>query len=117
MSQTMGDVSRAEIQKIVKGILATWNGEKSNTLSGNKNFNAIMERCQGANDERPQIIWFVDPINIGSSEMVTVNQLVDIVESIAGIKLRRNYNLAAPKGVRGRSSDNTLRNSSPENLT
>jgi nucleoside-diphosphate-sugar epimerase len=50
------------------------------------------------------------PINLGSSEMVTINQLVDIVEDIAGIKLKRNYNLSAPKGVRGRSSDNTLIN-------
>ena len=51
---------------------------------------------------------FTEPINIGSAELVTVNQLVDIVESIAGVKLRRNYILDAPKGVRGRSSDNTL---------
>ena len=51
---------------------------------------------------------FADPINIGSAELVTVNQLVDIVESIAGITVRRNYILDAPKGVRGRSSDNTL---------
>jgi GDP-D-mannose 3', 5'-epimerase len=48
------------------------------------------------------------PINLGSSEMVSINQLVSIVEEIAGIKLNRNYNLGAPKGVRGRSSDNTL---------
>ena len=40
--------------------------------------------------------------------MVTINQLVDIVEKIAGVHLRRNYNLGAPKGVRGRSSDNML---------
>ena len=40
--------------------------------------------------------------------MVTINQLVDIVEDIEGIKLKRNYNLDAPKGVRGRNSDNTL---------
>lgn len=50
----------------------------------------------------------VDPINLGSAEMVSINQLVDMVEDIAGIKLERNYNLSAPKGVRGRSSDNTL---------
>jgi len=48
------------------------------------------------------------PINLGSSEMVTINQLVDIAEEIAGIKLKRNYNLKAPKGVNGRNSDNTL---------
>jgi nucleoside-diphosphate-sugar epimerase len=49
----------------------------------------------------------IEPINIGSSELVTINQLVDIVEDIAGIKLKRNYNLSAPKGVNGRNSDNT----------
>lgn len=49
-----------------------------------------------------------EPINIGSAELVTVNQLVDTLESIAGITLRRKYILDAPKGVRGRSSDNTL---------
>jgi GDP-D-mannose 3',5'-epimerase len=49
-----------------------------------------------------------EPINLGSSEMVSINQLVDLAESFAGIKLKRNYNLSAPKGVRGRNSDNTL---------
>jgi GDP-D-mannose 3',5'-epimerase len=49
-----------------------------------------------------------EPINLGSSEMVSINQLVDFVESIAGYKLKRRYDLDAPKGVRGRNSDNTL---------
>jgi nucleoside-diphosphate-sugar epimerase len=40
--------------------------------------------------------------------MVTINELVDIAENIAGIKVKRNYNLDAPRGVRGRSSDNTM---------
>jgi GDP-D-mannose 3', 5'-epimerase len=48
-----------------------------------------------------------EPINLGSNELVTINQLADIVEEIAGIKLGRNYNLNAPKGVNGRNSDNT----------
>ena len=48
------------------------------------------------------------PINLGSSEIVTINQLVDIVEELAGVRLRRNYNLNAPKGVNGRNSDNSL---------
>jgi nucleoside-diphosphate-sugar epimerase len=48
------------------------------------------------------------PINLGSREKVTINQLVDIVEEIAGVRLKRRYNLAAPKGVNGRNSDNTL---------
>jgi nucleoside-diphosphate-sugar epimerase len=51
---------------------------------------------------------FVEPINIGSSQKVTINQLVDIAETIAGIKLKRRYKLDAPKGVNGRNSDNTL---------
>jgi GDP-D-mannose 3',5'-epimerase len=50
----------------------------------------------------------LDPINLGSSELVTINQLVDIVEEIAGVKLERRYDLDAPKGVRGRNSDNTM---------
>ena len=50
----------------------------------------------------------LDPINLGSSEAVTINQLVDITEEIAGIKLKRHYDLSAPKGVNGRNSDNTL---------
>lgn len=47
------------------------------------------------------------PINLGSSELVTINQLVDIAEEIAGVKLERRYKLDAPKGVNGRNSDNT----------
>lgn len=49
-----------------------------------------------------------EPLNLGSSELVTINQLVDIVEEIAGVKLKRSYKLDAPKGVNGRNSDNTL---------
>ncbi|MBA0125064.1 NAD-dependent epimerase/dehydratase family protein [Haloechinothrix sp. YIM 98757] len=49
-----------------------------------------------------------DPLNLGSAELVTINQLVDVVQEIAGVELRRNYRLDAPQGVRGRCSDNTL---------
>ena len=49
-----------------------------------------------------------EPINLGSSQLVTINELVDIVEGIAGVKLERNYRLDAPQGVRGRNSDNAL---------
>ena len=48
-----------------------------------------------------------NPVNLGSDELVTINELVDIVEAIAGITVERQYNLGAPQGVRGRSSDNT----------
>ena len=50
----------------------------------------------------------LEPLNLGSSELVSINQLVDIVEEIAGVKLKRTYNLKAPKGVNGRNSDNCL---------
>jgi GDP-D-mannose 3', 5'-epimerase len=48
-----------------------------------------------------------DPVNLGSTELVTINQLIDIVEEVAGIEVSRNYDLSAPQGVRGRNSDNT----------
>jgi GDP-D-mannose 3',5'-epimerase len=47
-----------------------------------------------------------DPLNLGSGEMVTIDQLVDLVEAVAGTRLRRSYVPDAPQGVRGRSSDN-----------
>lgn len=49
-----------------------------------------------------------EPVNLGSEEMVTINQLVSLTEDIAGISLERRYNLNAPQGVRGRTSDNTM---------
>lgn len=51
---------------------------------------------------------FADPLNIGSSEVVSINELVSIAEEIAGVSLERSYDLTAPQGVRGRSSENTL---------
>ncbi|MBM3747362.1 MAG: NAD-dependent epimerase/dehydratase family protein [Acidobacteria bacterium] len=50
----------------------------------------------------------LEPVNLGSSELVSINQLVDMVEDIAGVKVQRRYDLTAPKGVNGRNSDNTL---------
>lgn len=50
----------------------------------------------------------LEPINLGSSEIVTINGLVDLVEDIVGVSLERHYDLSAPRGVRGRNSDNTL---------
>ena len=49
-----------------------------------------------------------EPINLGSRELVTINELVTIVEEIAGTKLQRRYDPTAPKGVHGRNSDNTM---------
>jgi nucleoside-diphosphate-sugar epimerase len=54
----------------------------------------------------PQLI--ATPINLGSSELVSVNRLAEMVEEIAGVKLRRNHQLDAPRGVGGRNSDNTM---------
>jgi GDP-D-mannose 3', 5'-epimerase len=51
---------------------------------------------------------FKDPINIGSEEKVSINQLIDIIENIANMKLKREYQLDKPKGVNGRSSNNDL---------
>ena len=51
---------------------------------------------------------FNDPLNLGSSQMVTINEMVSVVEQIANVKLNRNYILDAPKGVRGRNSENSL---------
>ncbi len=48
------------------------------------------------------------PINLGSSELVSINHLVTLIEEIAGVKLERRYNLNAPRGVAGRNSDNTF---------
>ncbi len=48
------------------------------------------------------------PINLGSSELISINDLVTMVEEIAGVKLARSYDLDAPKGVAGRNSDNTM---------
>ena len=48
------------------------------------------------------------PINLGSSELMSINDLVTLIEDIAGVKLERKYLLDAPKGVEGRNSDNTF---------
>ena len=51
---------------------------------------------------------YTKPLNLGSSEMVSINQLIDMIEKIAGIEVERKYDLTKPQGVRGRNSDNTL---------
>lgn len=51
---------------------------------------------------------FNGPINIGSEEMVTINQMISILEKIANKKFKKKYLLDKPKGVKGRNSDNTL---------
>jgi nucleoside-diphosphate-sugar epimerase len=48
-----------------------------------------------------------EPLNLGQDRMVTVDELLDIVASIAGKSFKRRYDLSKPQGVRGRNSDNT----------
>jgi GDP-D-mannose 3',5'-epimerase len=93
-----------------KVIEASISGKKEITIWGDgfqtRSFMYIEDCIRGIID-----IMYSDikePINLGSSEMVSINKLVDIVEDIAGYKLARKYDLDAPKGVRGRNSENTL---------
>jgi nucleoside-diphosphate-sugar epimerase len=96
-------ICRKVIQAKVSGKheIVIW-GDGTRTRS----FMYIDDCIQGVNKIMDSGI--LEPINLGSSEMVSINQLVDIVEDIAGIRLKRTYDLDAPKGVMGRNSDNTL---------
>jgi nucleoside-diphosphate-sugar epimerase len=93
-----------------KVIAATLQGAKEIEVWGDgqqtRSFMYIDDCVQGT--QRIMDSHIDEPINLGSSELVTINQLVDIVEDIAAVKLERKYNLSAPKGVNGRNSDNTL---------
>ena len=51
---------------------------------------------------------YSDPINLGSSERVSINQMIKIIEKVSGFNVKKKYLLNKPKGVRGRSSDNSL---------
>ena len=93
-----------------KVIEASITGKKDITIWGDghqtRSFMYIDDCIKGIQDIMYSDI--LEPLNLGSSEMVSINQLVDIVEDIAGFKLNRKYDLDAPKGVRGRNSENTL---------
>jgi nucleoside-diphosphate-sugar epimerase len=95
-----------------KVIQAKMNGKLEIEIWGDgqqtRSFMYITDCIKGIEDITASNILY--PINLGSSELVSINQLVDIVENLAGVKLNRKYNLDAPKGVRGRNSDNTLIN-------
>lgn len=71
-----------------------------------RSFTYIDDCIEGT--ERLMASDVTEPLNIGSDQLVTINELVDIVEQIANVKLKRRYKLDAPRGVRGRNSDNTL---------
>ena len=94
-----------------KVVEARLNGTKEIEIWGSgeqtRSFMYIDDCLKGSQDiMRSETITF--PINLGSSEKVSINRLVDVVEEIAGVRLRRRYNLNAPKGVNGRNSDNVL---------
>jgi GDP-D-mannose 3', 5'-epimerase len=97
----------AIIRKVIK---AGVTGEKDIVIWGDghqtRSFMYIEDCIKGIQDIMYSNIE--EPLNLGSSEMVSINELVDIVEGIAGFKLNRIYDLKAPKGVRGRNSENTL---------
>jgi len=67
----------------------------------------FIDDCLKGSMDIMQSTWH-EPINLGSHEMVSINQLVDMAEKIGAVQLKRTYNLHAPKGVRGRNSDNEL---------
>jgi nucleoside-diphosphate-sugar epimerase len=91
-----------------KVALAKLNGERTIEIWGDgeqtRSFTYIDDCLEGT--LRLTASDVAEPLNIGSDQLVTINELVDIVERIAGVTLKRNYNLDAPQGVRGRNSDN-----------
>ncbi len=93
-----------------KVIEAKLSGDHSIEIWGDghqtRSFMYIDDCIQGTRDIMRSDI--IEPINLGSNELTTINGLVDILEDIAGIKLDRHYKLDAPKGVNGRNSDNTM---------
>jgi GDP-D-mannose 3', 5'-epimerase len=92
-----------EAQDKNTGCIEIW-GDGSPTRS----FQYIDDCTQGIDKITHCEDLIATPINLGSSELVSINQLVDIVEQIAKVRLKRNYQLDAPKGVAGRNSDNTM---------
>jgi nucleoside-diphosphate-sugar epimerase len=129
-SEDYGVITRIARYHNVYGPLGTWDGGREKApaaicrkvieakLSGNHEI-----EVWGDGHQTRSFMWIddcvkgtqmimkgdcADPLNLGSSELVSINQLVDIVEDIAGVKLKRSYNLSAPKGVNGRNSDNSF---------
>ena len=98
-------ICRKVIQAIDKGDLTIniW-GDGSQTRS----FMYIDDCIKGIDMIMHSDDLIATPINLGSSEMVSINTLVSKVEKIAGVKLKRSYDLSAPRGVAGRNSDNTF---------
>jgi GDP-D-mannose 3',5'-epimerase len=105
-----GGREKAPAAMIRKVVDAQLNGKNEIVIWGDghqtRSFMYIDDCIKGIQDIMYSNI--TEPINLGSSEMVSINQLVDIVEDIANYKMTRKYDLGAPKGVRGRNSENTL---------
>jgi len=87
-------------------------GKKAITIWGNghqtRSFMYIDDCVQGIDKIMHCDDLMATPINLGSSELVSINDLLTKIEKIAGVKLKRHYDLDAPKGVAGRNSDNTF---------
>ena len=83
------------------GTIEVW-GDGSQTRSFLYVDDCVEGICRIAQSEIKQ------PLNLGSTEMVSVNQLIDMICQIAGKRVHKQYDLARPQGVRGRNSDNTL---------
>lgn len=128
--EDFGLICRVARYHNVYGPHGTWNGgrEKAPAAICRKVIEAKMTGSHGINiwgdGQQTRSFMYIDdcihgtqmimnsdidePINLGSSELVTINQLVDVVEEIADVRLKRTYNLSAPKGVNGRNSDNAM---------
>lgn len=98
-------ICRKVVEAVEKGsgLIEIW-GDGSQTRS----FTYIADCVKGIDAITHCDELIATPINLGSSELVTIDQLVTIVETIAGVTLRRKYNSDAPRGVAGRNSDNTF---------
>jgi nucleoside-diphosphate-sugar epimerase len=105
-----GGREKAPAAIIRKVIHAKETGDPTINIWGNgkqtRSFMYIDDCIKGIRDLMDSDV--IEPINLGSNELTTINGLVDIVEDIAAVKLERKYDLSAPKGVNGRNSDNTL---------
>ena len=95
-----------------KVIEAVETGKTEITIWGNgeqtRSFMYIDDCVQGIDKIMHSDDLIATPINLGSSELVSINELLSKVEKIAGVELKRSYDLTAPRGVAGRNSDNTF---------
>jgi nucleoside-diphosphate-sugar epimerase len=73
-----------------------------------RSFMYIEDCVQGIDKITHTDALIATPINLGSSELVSINELLSKIEKIAGVKMNRKYDLNAPRGVAGRNSDNTF---------